>query len=76
MGSSSRELKSLIRKWCDQDHSDKCHKEQSFYHISITANRMITATATNCTNALSSLCALSDIILSPRIQKQEYIKHN
>ena len=57
MGSSSRELKSLIGKRCDQDHSDECHKEYRFYNTHMNPNSMITAMATNTSNARSSRSA-------------------
>jgi hypothetical protein len=68
MGSSSRELKSLIRERCDQYHSDECHKEYGFYNAHMNPNNMITAMQINTTNALNSRSARSDIMLFPCVQ--------
>ena len=64
MGSSSRELKSLILERCDQYHSDKCHKEYGFYNAHMNPNNMITAMQINTTNALNSRSARSDIMVN------------
>jgi hypothetical protein len=68
MGSSSRELKSLIRERCDQYHSDECHKEYGFYNAHMNPNKIATAMQINTTNALNSRSARSDIMLSPCVQ--------
>ena len=64
MGSSSRELKSLIWERCDQDHSDKCHKEYRFYNTHMNPNSMTTAMQINTTNARNSRSARSDIMVN------------